>query len=186
MTCAHIKRTYQNLFCCHLCSSQLQAQQTEKTIRGEFQKLYHFLSKEEAGQIDACRREAKLKSDAMNVRIINLTAEISELMEKIKTIEDQMRAEDLSFILVITKWNEMKQKKMLKKNSCYNLLCFVFSVIECKINTGKVGFLNSSHWNQPEEGRVVKSFTPSKSRTTSAYLSIKSKKSSSKKLLKQE
>ncbi|XP_032442200.1 zinc-binding protein A33-like [Xiphophorus hellerii] len=77
----------------------LQAQQTEKTIRGEFQKLYHFLSKEEAGQIDACRREAKLKSDAMNVRIINLTAEISELMEKIKTIEDQMRAEDLSFIL---------------------------------------------------------------------------------------
>lgn len=51
----------------------------------------------------------------MNVRIINLTAEISELMEKIKTIEDQMRAEDLSFILVITKWNEMKQKKNVKE-----------------------------------------------------------------------
>ncbi|XP_008396338.1 tripartite motif-containing protein 35-like [Poecilia reticulata] len=78
---------------------KLQAQQTEKTIRGEFQKLYHFLRKEEAGRIDACRREAKLKSDAMNVRIINLTAEISELKEKIKTMEDQIRAEDLSFIL---------------------------------------------------------------------------------------
>ncbi|XP_014857322.1 PREDICTED: zinc-binding protein A33-like [Poecilia mexicana] len=78
---------------------KLQAQQTEKTIKGEFQKLYHFLRNEEAGRIDDCRREAKLKSDAMNVRITNLTAEISELKEKIKTIEDQMRAEDLSFIL---------------------------------------------------------------------------------------
>ncbi|XP_043962052.1 E3 ubiquitin-protein ligase TRIM35-like isoform X2 [Gambusia affinis] len=87
------KRNWENM------ANLIMAQQTEKTIRGEFQKLYQFLRKEEAGRIDACRREAKLKSDAMNVRIINLTAEISELKEKIKTIEDQMRAQDLLFIL---------------------------------------------------------------------------------------
>ncbi|KAM4713118.1 E3 ubiquitin-protein ligase TRIM35-like [Anableps anableps] len=78
---------------------QVQAQQTERTIRAEFQKLYQFLREEEAGRIDACRKEAKLKSDAMNVRIVNLTTEISDLRKKIKIIEEEMRADDLSFML---------------------------------------------------------------------------------------
>ncbi|XP_047243253.1 E3 ubiquitin-protein ligase TRIM35-like isoform X2 [Girardinichthys multiradiatus] len=89
---------------------QFQAQQTEKTIRDEFQKLYWFLRAEEAGRIDACRKEAKCKSDAMNVRIVNLTAGISEFMKKIKTIEDEMRTDDISFMLNV--------KKTLKRSSC--------------------------------------------------------------------
>ncbi|XP_038148620.1 tripartite motif-containing protein 35-like [Cyprinodon tularosa] len=78
---------------------QLQAQRTEKTIRGEFEKLYRFLRAEEAGRIDACRKEAKVKSDAMNLRLVNLNEEISDLMEKIKTLEDEMKLDDLSFML---------------------------------------------------------------------------------------
>ncbi|XP_021170897.2 tripartite motif-containing protein 35 [Fundulus heteroclitus] len=78
---------------------QIQAQETEKTIRAEFQKLYQFLREEEAGRIDACRMEAKLKSDTVNLKLVNLTVEISELVKNIKTIEDEMRTDDLSFML---------------------------------------------------------------------------------------
>ncbi|KAM4529118.1 E3 ubiquitin-protein ligase TRIM35-like [Fundulus diaphanus] len=78
---------------------QIQAQQTEKTIRAEFQKRYQFLRAEEAGRIDTCRKEAKLKSGRVNLQLVNLTAEISELVKKTKTIEDEMRKDDLSFML---------------------------------------------------------------------------------------
>ncbi|XP_049915022.1 E3 ubiquitin-protein ligase TRIM35-like, partial [Epinephelus moara] len=64
---------------------KLQAQQTERTIKEEFLKLYQFLRAEEAARIDAVRKEATLKSEAMNIRIVNLTAEISSLEDRIRT-----------------------------------------------------------------------------------------------------
>lgn len=79
---------------------QFQAQQTESRIKAEFQKLYQFLREEEAGRIDACRQEATFKTDVMKETIINLTAEISELSKKIKTVEEEMRSGDLPFMLV--------------------------------------------------------------------------------------
>ncbi|XP_072218554.1 zinc-binding protein A33-like [Leuresthes tenuis] len=78
---------------------QFQAQQTEKTIKAEFQKLYQFLRAEEAARIDACRKEATLKSEAMSIRILNFTTEIVSLKEKIKAMEEEMRAEDISFLM---------------------------------------------------------------------------------------
>ncbi|XP_036003496.1 tripartite motif-containing protein 35-like [Fundulus heteroclitus] len=78
---------------------QIQAQQTEKTIRAEFQKRYRLLRAEEAGRINACRKEAKLKSGPVNLKLVNLTAEISELVKKTKTLEDEMKTDDLSFML---------------------------------------------------------------------------------------
>ncbi|XP_013874349.1 tripartite motif-containing protein 35 [Austrofundulus limnaeus] len=78
---------------------QLQAQQTEKKIRAEFQKFYKFLREDEAGRIDACRKEAKDKSEAMSLTTLNLAAEISELTQKIQKTEEEMRTGDLSFIL---------------------------------------------------------------------------------------
>ena len=81
---------------------QLQAQRTERTIKEEFQKLYQFLRAEEAARIDAVRKEATLKSEAMNIRIVNLTAEISSLTDKIRTTEKEKRAEDISFMLVLS------------------------------------------------------------------------------------
>ncbi|XP_062293322.1 E3 ubiquitin-protein ligase TRIM35-like isoform X2 [Scomber scombrus] len=80
----------------------LQAQQTEKGIKEEFQKLYQFLRAEETARIDAVRKEVTLKSEAMKIRIVNLTAEISSLSDKIKTIEGEIKAEDISFMLVIS------------------------------------------------------------------------------------
>ncbi|KAL7388304.1 hypothetical protein ABVT39_011038 [Epinephelus coioides] len=78
---------------------KLQAQQTEKTIKEEFVKLYQFLRAEEAARIDAVRKEATLKSEAVNIRIVNLTAEISSLEDRIRTTEREMMAEDISFML---------------------------------------------------------------------------------------
>ncbi|XP_074472250.1 zinc-binding protein A33-like [Sebastes fasciatus] len=78
---------------------KLQAQQTEKTIKEDFQKLYQFLGAEEAARIDAVRREATIKSEAMNIRIFNLTAEISSLTDKIKTLERKTKAEDVFLML---------------------------------------------------------------------------------------
>ncbi|XP_074471501.1 zinc-binding protein A33-like [Sebastes fasciatus] len=77
----------------------LQAQQTEKTIKEDFKKLYQFLRAEEAARIDAVRREATIKNEAMNIRIFNLTVEISSLTDKIKTLEGEMKDEDISFML---------------------------------------------------------------------------------------
>ncbi|CAG5928119.1 unnamed protein product [Menidia menidia] len=80
-------------------AAHIQAQQTEKTIKVEFQKLYKFLRAEEAARIDACRKEEAQKSLAMSIKILNLTAEILTLKEKIKAMEEEMSAEDFSFLL---------------------------------------------------------------------------------------
>ncbi|XP_010783773.1 zinc-binding protein A33-like isoform X1 [Notothenia coriiceps] len=88
---------------------KLQAQQTEKTIKEEFQKLYQFLRAEETARIDAVRIEAALKSEAMDIRIVNLTAEISSLTDKLKTLEMDIKAEDMTFMLNVKSTMERSQ-----------------------------------------------------------------------------
>ncbi|XP_049445136.1 zinc-binding protein A33-like isoform X2 [Epinephelus fuscoguttatus] len=89
---------------------KLQAQQTEKTIKEEFLKLYQFLRAEEAARIDAVRKEATLKNEAVNIRIINLTAEISSLEDRIRTTKREMMAEDISFMLNV--------RSTMKRSQC--------------------------------------------------------------------
>ncbi|XP_037606998.1 zinc-binding protein A33-like [Sebastes umbrosus] len=91
---------------------KLQAQQTEKTIIEDFQKLYQFLRAEEAARIDAVRKEATLKSEAMNIRIFNLTAEISSLTDKIKTLEGEMKDEDVFLMLNVKSTMERYRCKL--------------------------------------------------------------------------
>lgn len=88
---------------------KLQAQQTEKTIKEEFLKLYQFLRAEETSRIDAVRIEAALKSEAMDIRIVNLTAEISSLTDKLKTLEMDIKAEDITFMLNVKSTMERSQ-----------------------------------------------------------------------------
>ncbi|XP_037305525.2 E3 ubiquitin-protein ligase TRIM35-like, partial [Pungitius pungitius] len=89
-----------------------QAQQTEKTIKEEFQRLYHFLQADEAARIQAVRKEAKFKTEAMDVTIVNLTAEVSSLSDKIKALEMEMAADDISFMLNIKSSMEQSQCKL--------------------------------------------------------------------------
>ncbi|CAK6962233.1 eukaryotic translation initiation factor 4 gamma 3-like [Scomber scombrus] len=95
----------------------LQAQQTEKGIKKEFQKLYQFLRAEETARIDAVRKEATLKSEAMKIRIVNLTGEISSLSDKIKPMEGEIKAEDISFMLNVKSSTEWCQSKLPEPES---------------------------------------------------------------------
>uniref|UniRef100_A0A8C5AU34 Zinc-binding protein A33-like n=1 Tax=Gadus morhua TaxID=8049 RepID=A0A8C5AU34_GADMO len=85
-----------NKMCTHI---QKQAKQTENNIKGEFQKLYQFMRAEEAARIDALRKEAAKKSQAMQIRLINLIAETSSLSKTMKAAETDLEAADLSFMI---------------------------------------------------------------------------------------
>lgn len=47
------------------------------------------------------RKEAKFKSVAIDIAIVNLTADIASLSDKLKAVEMEMAADDLSFMLVL-------------------------------------------------------------------------------------
>ncbi|XP_066564208.1 zinc-binding protein A33 [Amia ocellicauda] len=75
-----------------------QAQETERHIKEEFEKLHQFLQKEEAARLAALREEKKQKSQMMKDKIENITREISFLSDKIRTLEQEMGYEDSPFL----------------------------------------------------------------------------------------
>ncbi|KAM8831617.1 zinc-binding protein A33-like [Spinachia spinachia] len=89
-----------------------QARQTEKTIKEEFQTLYHFLQAEEAARIESVRKEAAYKSEALGIAVVNLTAEISSLSDKIQALEVEVAADDISFMLNVKSSMERSQCKL--------------------------------------------------------------------------
>ena len=126
-------------------SPQLQAQQTEKTIKEEFQKLYQFLRAEEAARVDAVRKEATLKTEAMKIRIINLTAEISSLTKSIETIEKEMRADDISFMLVFNLLVFWSWHWIFSQIRGIDLYLFFLYLTECQIHHGAVSSSLCTH-----------------------------------------
>ncbi|MCI4378170.1 hypothetical protein PGIGA_G00212860 [Pangasianodon gigas] len=79
---------------------KIQAQHTERQIKEEFEKLHQFLRDEEAVRIAALREEEKQKSQMMKQKIKKLSRDISSLSVSIRAIEEEMRAEDVSFLQV--------------------------------------------------------------------------------------
>ncbi|KAG9329189.1 hypothetical protein JZ751_007262, partial [Albula glossodonta] len=75
-----------------------QAQHTERYIKREFEKLQQFLKDEEAARIAALREEEERKSQMMKKKIKKMTEEISSLSERIRAIERELGAEDVSFL----------------------------------------------------------------------------------------
>ncbi|KAJ8274061.1 hypothetical protein COCON_G00086860, partial [Conger conger] len=75
-----------------------QAQHTERQIKMEFEKLQQFLKDEEAARITALREEEEQKSQMMKEKIEKMTEEISSLSEQIRAIEQELGAEDISFL----------------------------------------------------------------------------------------
>ncbi|XP_035000082.1 zinc-binding protein A33 isoform X2 [Hippoglossus stenolepis] len=96
-------------FNCNKMASHIKARQTETTIKEEFQKLYEFLRTKEAARIDALRKEAALKSDTLNNRIVNVNEEIALLTDRIETINQELTAEDLAFMLNVKSTLERSQ-----------------------------------------------------------------------------
>ncbi|KAI4884335.1 hypothetical protein NFI96_022150, partial [Prochilodus magdalenae] len=75
-----------------------QAQHTGRRIKEEFEKLHQFLRDEEAARISALREEEEQKSQTMKEKREKMSREISALSDTIRAIEEEMGAEDVSFL----------------------------------------------------------------------------------------
>ncbi|XP_076118624.1 zinc-binding protein A33-like [Alosa pseudoharengus] len=77
-----------------------QVQHTEKQIKEEFEKLHQFLRDEEAARIAALREEEEQKSQMMKKKIERMMREISSNSDAIRTIEEKLGADDITFLQV--------------------------------------------------------------------------------------
>ncbi len=80
--------------------TQAQAQCTEKQIKAEFEELHRLLRDEEAASLTALREEEKQKSQKMIDKIEETSKQIVYLTRSIRDTEEQMKAEDYSFLQV--------------------------------------------------------------------------------------
>ncbi|KAM9361343.1 nuclear factor 7, brain-like [Symphorus nematophorus] len=77
---------------------KVQARHTEGQIKEQFMKLQQFLQEEEEARIAALRKEEEQKSQRMKKQIEALSREIATLSDTIRATEEELRAEDISFL----------------------------------------------------------------------------------------
>ncbi|XP_044031438.1 nuclear factor 7, brain-like [Siniperca chuatsi] len=78
---------------------KVQARHTERQIKEQFKKLHQFLEEEEEARMAALREEEEQKSQVLKEKMEALSREIAALSDKVRTREEQLRAEDVSFLL---------------------------------------------------------------------------------------
>nr|XP_020464159.1 zinc-binding protein A33-like [Monopterus albus] len=77
---------------------KVQARHTERQIKEQFQKLHRFLEEEEEARVAALREEEEQKSQMMKKKMGALSREIAALSNTVRATEEQLRAEDISFL----------------------------------------------------------------------------------------
>ncbi|XP_073324049.1 E3 ubiquitin-protein ligase TRIM35-like [Pagrus major] len=77
---------------------KVQTQHTEKEIKEQFKKLHQFLQEEEEARISALREEEEQKSQMMKEKTEALSKDIAALSDTIRATEEELRAEDVSFL----------------------------------------------------------------------------------------
>ncbi|KAK7131659.1 hypothetical protein R3I94_016700 [Phoxinus phoxinus] len=77
---------------------KVHAQDTETQIKDEFEGRRQLLHDEEAARITALREEEEKRSQRMKEKMKNTSKQISSLTITIRDIEEQMKAEDVSFL----------------------------------------------------------------------------------------
>ncbi|XP_030256672.1 nuclear factor 7, brain-like [Sparus aurata] len=77
---------------------KVQARQTERQIKDNFKKLHQFLAEEEEARMAALREEEEQKSQMMKEKMEALSREIAALSHTVRATEEQLRAEDVSFL----------------------------------------------------------------------------------------
>lgn len=100
-------------------STQSQADQTEQFIKDEFVKLHQFLQDEEAIRLATLKEEEEQSNQMMKKKIDEIESEIVSLSDKIRAIEEEIRAEDLLFLqvkLFSAKVTEILKNKIIKAN----------------------------------------------------------------------
>ncbi|XP_033481926.2 E3 ubiquitin-protein ligase TRIM39-like [Epinephelus lanceolatus] len=78
---------------------KVQARRTERQINEQFKKLHQFLEEEEEARMAALREEEEQKSQMMKEKMEALSREIAALSDTVRATEDELRAEDVSFLL---------------------------------------------------------------------------------------
>ncbi|TKS90409.1 Tripartite motif-containing protein 35 Hemopoietic lineage switch protein 5 [Collichthys lucidus] len=77
---------------------KVQARRTERQIKDQFKKLHQFLEEEEEARMAALREEEEQKSQMMEEKMEALSREIAALSDTVRATEDELRAEDVSFL----------------------------------------------------------------------------------------
>ncbi|XP_015240196.1 PREDICTED: nuclear factor 7, brain-like [Cyprinodon variegatus] len=77
---------------------KVQARHTERLIKEQFKKLHQFLAEEEEARLAALREEEEQKSGVMKVKMEALSREIAALSDTVRATEEELRAEDVSFL----------------------------------------------------------------------------------------
>ncbi|CAI5670158.1 unnamed protein product [Oreochromis niloticus] len=77
---------------------KLQARHTERQIKKQFKKLQQFLAEEEEAMLAALREEEEQKSGMMKEKMEALSREIAALSDTVRATEEELRAEDVSFL----------------------------------------------------------------------------------------
>ncbi|KAI3369678.1 hypothetical protein L3Q82_024521 [Scortum barcoo] len=100
---------------------KVQARHTERQIKEQFKKLHQFLEEEEEARMAALREEEEQKSQMMKEKMEALSREIAALSDTVRATEEELRAEDVSFLLnykaaakhlgnlTFNIWNKMKE-----------------------------------------------------------------------------
>ncbi|XP_045884606.1 nuclear factor 7, brain-like [Micropterus dolomieu] len=78
---------------------KVQARHTERQIKEQFKKLHQFLDEEEEARMAALREEEEQKSQMMKEKMEALSREIAALSDTVRATEEELRAEDVSFLL---------------------------------------------------------------------------------------
>uniref|UniRef100_A0A8D0AX18 Nuclear factor 7, brain-like n=1 Tax=Sander lucioperca TaxID=283035 RepID=A0A8D0AX18_SANLU len=78
---------------------KLQARCTEMQIKEQFKKLHQFLEEEEEARLAALREEEEQKSQRMKEKMEALSREIAALSDTVRATEEELRAEDVSFLI---------------------------------------------------------------------------------------
>ncbi|XP_019210793.1 nuclear factor 7, brain-like [Oreochromis niloticus] len=77
---------------------KVQARHTERQIKEQFKKLHQFLAEEEEARLAALREEEEQKSGMMKEKTEALSREIAALSDTVRATEEELRAEDVSFL----------------------------------------------------------------------------------------
>ncbi|XP_028460364.1 E3 ubiquitin-protein ligase TRIM39-like [Perca flavescens] len=78
---------------------KVQARRTETRIKDQFKKLHQFLEEEEEARLAALREEEEQKSQRMKEKMEALNREIAALSDTVRATEEQLGAEDVSFLI---------------------------------------------------------------------------------------